>query len=194
MFTLQTHSLEYLSPLVLNSREASGSSRNNHKLPPRIEPSRVLVTIYGPQMAISRKHFLTLVRLPPKSRGHLPWDSRPQAAVSEPPHLHCSLKPRSKNKHGVSQRSLKVLKKIPSWGLETTPPQHKLGVISFSLDGKEKKWPNSDYCSLQSNTKPAAFSKITAPAEKRTKHPTKSTACPWDLLSLEKSHCLRIPF
>ena len=37
MFTLQTHSLEYLSSLVLNSREDSGSSRNNHKLPPRIE-------------------------------------------------------------------------------------------------------------------------------------------------------------
>lgn len=66
------NSLQCLSPLVLNSRKDSGSSRHNHKLPPRIEPSRVLVTIDGPQMAISRKHLLTLVRLPPKSRGHLP--------------------------------------------------------------------------------------------------------------------------
>ena len=138
MFTLQTHSLECLPPLVLNSRKDSGSSRNNHKLPPRIESSRVLVTIYGPQMAISWKHLLTLVRLPPKSRGHLPWDTRPQAVVSAPSHPHCSLNLRSKNKHGVFQCSLKVLKKFPFEGLKTSPPtQTGCGFFFCCWEGEE---------------------------------------------------------
>ena len=145
-------------------------------------------------MAISWKHLLTWVRLPPKSRRHLPWDTRPQAVVSEPSHPTAHWTSAPKTNTACFNAPWKFWKNSPlgAW----KPPQHKLGVI-FSLSlllGKEKKSPDSDYCSLQGKTKPMVFSKIMAPAGKSKKHPAKSTARHWDLLSLENHTVWRFLF